>query len=623
MGHKTKSNAFALILGSIGVVFGDIGTSPLYAFKTCFEGTVSIAPSVENVLGILSLIFWSMQIVITIKFVGYILRVDDHGEGGIFPMLALLHKTKGSKLGKRLVFISLFGAALLYGDGVITPVISVLSALEGLEIATPAAKPYIVPLACAIIFGLFSLQSGGTERLGKLFGPVMVLWFFTIGGLGLAAIIKNPEVLQSVNPIHAVRFFMVNKGLGFLILGFVVLCITGCEALHADMGHFGRRPITISWLFFAMPTLTLNYFGQGAVTLSNPNLARDAFYALVPSSLLYPMIGLSTLATIIASQAIISGAFSQTRQAIQFGYLPRFRVIHTSHHTRGQIFINEVNVSMMLSCLLLTIIFRESANLAEAYGIAVTGTMLIATILFYYVAIWCWGWSRLKATLIAGVFFVIDAAFLGANLIKFFTGGWLPITLAALIMLVMTTWSSGWRKLAKKMIRLRMPVDKFVERIRTEKTMRVPGTAIFLSTFRKEIPPMLLLHHELNNSLHAQLVLLSIVTEDIPFVEPEDCMEVEDHGENVYRVTVKSGFMETPDVPHLLHNSKQIQELNIDTKNARYFIGRISLIPSGKPSYAKWRDFIFSFLQRNAISPAVYYNIPPERVLELGVQIKF
>jgi KUP system potassium uptake protein len=622
MTHKIDHKMSALVLGSLGVVFGDLGTSPLYAFKVCFEGKISVSPTPENILGIISLILWSLQIVITFKYVVYILRVEDQGEGGIFPMMALLHMERGARLDRWLIMVTLFGAALLYGDGVITPVISVLSALEGLEVAAPAAKPLVVPLTCVVLFGLFTLQSHGTDRIGKMFGPVMLLWFATLGGLGVASIVRNPEILRAVNPWYAVQFFVTNKMTGFLILGLVVLCITGCEALHADMGHFGRVPITISWLLVAMPALTLNYLGQGAYALAHPEMAGDAFYGLTPSGFLYPMVALSTAATIIASQAIISGAFSQTRQAIQLGFLPRFHIVHTSSMAQGQIYIPEVNITMMITCLALTVMFKESGNLAEAYGIAVTATMFIATILFYYVAVRCWHWPRPKALALSGFFLASDVAFLGANMGKFFSGGWLPVTIALILVLVMTTWQEGWRHLGERIYKMRLPIDSFIERIRTEKPLRVPGTAVFLSTFSKEVPPMLASHVAINGSLHEKVVLLSVLTEDLPHVPADQRLEYTEVGEGLCRLIIHSGFMETPDVPEILSQASTLG-LDIDPKTVRYYFGRISLVPARESHMLASRRFLFSFLQRNAISPAVYYNIPPEQVLEMGVQIRF
>ena len=476
MSHKLKEKTNVLVIGALGVVFGDIGTSPLYALKVCFSGQIAVKPTPENVLGLVSLIFWSLTLVVSIKYALFIMKADDGGEGGVFAMLALLHKNLGPNLGRGLVLAGLFGSALLYGDGLITPVISVLSALEGLEVATTQAKPLVLPLTCLVLIILFWAQSHGTGKIGKLFGPIMILWFIVIAVLGLQAIEKNPEVLLAVNPRHAVQFFIENGLHGFFLLGVVVLCITGCEALYADMGHFGVKSIRISWYFIALPALLCNYFGQGALILHDPNTATDSFYHLVPNNLLYPMVALATVATIIASQAIISGVFSLTRQAIQLGFLPRLRILHTSAMAEGQVYVPDVNLFMLMAAIVLTLYFKASENLADAYGIAVTGTMFITSVVFYFITRQIWKWNLLTSLPLCLLFWSMDLTFFTSCMGKFFSGGWFPIGMAAAIMIIMVTWWDGWKALAVKVLAMTVSKDRFIEKISAEKPVRLPGT---------------------------------------------------------------------------------------------------------------------------------------------------
>ncbi len=451
MGHA-KEKASILVVASLGVVFGSIGSSPLYALKVCFIGHSSITPSPQNVLGLISLIFWSLLLVVSVKYAVFILQAEDDGEGGVFAMLAILHKKMGARLGRGLIVAGLFGSSLLYGDGLLTPVISVLAALEGLEIATTSAKPLVVPLTCVILFVLFRAQSHGTGRIGRFFGPVMILWFAVIALLGVVAISRMPDILAAMNPVHGVRFFLDNGLPGFLLLGAVVLVVTGCEALYADMGHFGTKAIRISWYFVALPSLVLNYLGQGALILHDPRNAGDPFFGLVPHALLYPMVALATAAAIIASQAIISGVFSLTRQAIQLGFLPRMRVVHTSEMAEGQVYLPDVNALMMVAAIALTLYFKASDNLADAYGIAVTGTMLITSALFYYVSRWIWEWSVMRALPLCLLFWVADAAYFISCLQKFTTGGWFALGSGLLVVVVMVAWWDGWKRLALKVM---------------------------------------------------------------------------------------------------------------------------------------------------------------------------
>jgi KUP system potassium uptake protein len=622
MGHKLKEKTHILVIGALGVVFGDIGTSPLYTVKVCFTGQYAIPPNPGNVLGFVSLIFWSLTLVVSLKYALFILRADDEGEGGVFAMLASLHKKMGPKLGRKLVLAALFGSALLYGDGLITPVISVLSALEGLEVATTKAKPLVLPLTCGILFALFWAQSHGTGRIGKYFGPVMVLWFAVIGLIGLLAVAQRPEILAAADPRHAVQFFLDNGWRGFFLLGAVVLCITGCEALFADLGHFGLQPIRISWYFVALPALLCNYFGQGALLLANPQAAADPFYSLVPRILLYPMVALATAATIIASQAIISGVFSLTRQAMQLGFFPRMRVVHTSAMAEGQVYAPEVNAMMMLAAIALTLYFKESENLADAYGIAVTGTMFITSVVFYFITRRIWGWSRWKALPLCVLFGCLDLTFFSSCLGKIASGGWFPLGIALMIMVIMLTWWDGWKMLALKVMGKTLPLDKFIERIATEEPIRLPGTGVFLSTFHKEIPPMLLHYLIHTSALHERLVILSILTSDVPKVEESERVQVHELGQGVYSIIGLSGFMESPDAPRILAQAKA-QGADIDLENTKYYLGRISLVAGHGKSLARWRRFLFAFMQRNAVSKATYLNIPSGSVLEIGVQMEF
>lgn len=622
MGHKLKEKTHILVIGALGVVFGDIGTSPLYTVRVCFTGQNAITPSSPNVLGFVSLIFWALTLVVSIKYALFILRADDEGQGGIFAMLALLHKKMGANLGRGLVLAGLFGSTLLYGDGLITPVISVLSALEGLEVATTQAKPLVLPLTCVVLFLLFWAQSHGTGRIGKFFGPIMILWFVVIALLGVLAIANRPEILAAVNPQYAAQFFLNNGLRGFFLLGAVVLCITGCEALFADLGHFGVKSIRLAWYFVALPALLCNYFGQGALLLNNPQAAADPFYSLVPRMLLYPMVALATAATIIASQAIISGVFSLTRQAVQLGFLPRMRVVHTSEMAAGQVYAPDVNLMMLVAAIMLTLYFRQSENLADAYGIAVTGDMFITSVVFYFITRRIWGWSLWRALPLCLLFACLDLTFFSSCLGKFTTGGWFPIICALGIMVIMVTWWDGWKLLALKVLGLTLPLNEFIARISAEEPIRLPGTGVFLSTFHKEIPPMLLHYLIHTSALHEKLVILSILTSDVPVVKESERLEIHGLGHQVYRIIARTGFMETPDAPQLLAQA-QAQGLNLDLKNTKYYLGRISLVPAPQKIMARWRRFLFTFMLRNAVSGATYLNIPPAKVLEIGVQMEF
>jgi KUP system potassium uptake protein len=625
--HELGSGASTRALGGIalaalGVVYGDIGTSPLYAIKECFSGPHSIGMSPANILGVLSLIFWSLTIVVTFKYVFFIMRADNKGEGGIFALLELLPKTltDSPRLYQSIVFLGLFGAALLYGDGIITPAISVLSAVEGLETATSAAKPLVVPITCVVLFCLFMVQRRGTTGIGRVFGPVMLVWFATIGSLGLREILINPTVLSAINPLHGVDFFVRNHLHGMVVLGSVVLCITGGEALYADMGHFGIKPIRLSWLTLVMPCLLLNYFGQGALLLIEPEIADHPFYGLVPGPLLYPMVGLATMATVIASQAMISGVFSMTRQAVQLGFFPRMRIVHTSSDMEGQIYVPGINWALMLACLSLVLVFRESSGLAGAYGIAVTATMGCTTILYFFVTTRTWGWPLWKAGLLAGVFLFFDLTYFSANLLKVFDGGWLTLTIAAFIVLAMMTWKRGRSILAQTLGNQIIPLHVFHKDLVAVGTQRVEGAAVFMSVSPKGAPITLSQFFIHTGVLFEKVVVLSIAVTGTPLALEDERIEIINLGDNFYRIIARFGFMETPNVPGVIEAASQ-RGLDIDPMEVTYFLGRESLLLTGPSTMSSWRKMLFSFMSRNAPPATTYFGLPPDRVVELGMQV--
>ncbi|MEJ7809646.1 MAG: potassium transporter Kup [Gemmatimonadaceae bacterium] len=618
--HPTGKRLALLSLTALGVVYGDIGTSPLYALQACFGKTFGVAPSVPNVYGVLSLIVWSLTVIVSIKYIGFIMRADNRGEGGILALLALiqqrLHRTEDRRYYAPLVALGLVGAALLYGDGIITPAVSVLSAIEGLTVATPVFERWLVPIAVVILFSLFRVQRNGTARVGVIFGPITFFWFTSIAILGIREIAREPQILRAVYPGYAVQFFVHNGTAGFLILGSVVLAVTGAEALYADMGHFGRRPIRLAWFTMVFPALLLNYFGQGALLLRDPGASDNPFYRLVPAPLLYPMVILATMAAVIASQALISGAFSLTRQAMQLGYSPRMTVTHTSRQEAGQIFIPEINLALMIGCIWLVIQFRSSTALAAAYGIAVTGTMVITTALFYVVARQRWGWSRLHAAGLAGVFLAVDLAFLAANAVKIEHGGWVPIVIAAAIYLMMTTWKRG-RDILRKITReTGLPLDLLLEDVARTRPARVPGTAVFLTPDTQGAPVVLLHHLKHNKVLHEQVILLSVVAADVPEVPASERVQVETLGQGFYRIIARYGFIETPNVPDVMGccETAGIRARAMDT---HYYLGRERLIPIGKSTMWRWRKKLFAFMSHNARSATQYFGIPPNRVVEL------
>ena len=615
-----------LALGALGVVYGDVGTSPLYAVRECFHGSHRVATTPGNILGILSLIFWSLTLIISIKYLVLVMRADNRGEGGILALMALLGPRRGESprsAGRHFVLISLglFGAALLYGDGIITPAISVLSAVEGLKVATPYFTPFVVPITIVILIGLFFFQKRGTGGVGAVFGPVMVVWFATLAILGVAELLRAPAVLAAVNPWHALDFFIRNKLHGFLVLGDVVLAVTGAEALYADMGHFGKRPIRLAWFVLVLPALMLNYFGQGALLLRVPAAAENPFYRLAPDWGLYPLVALATFATVIASQAVISGAFSLTRQAVQLGYSPRVEVDHTSAREIGQIYIPGINWTLMLATIALVLGFRSSTNLASAYGVAVTTTMAITTVLLFFVERELWKWKLLPALLLTIVFLVVDLSFWGANMIKVEQGGWFPLAVAAFVFTLMSTWKRGRALLASTFGMRGLPVDIFVRDIATSHPVRVPGMAVFMTRNTSGVPPVLLHHLKHNKVLHEQVVLLSVLTEEIPVVPKEERVRVEPAGEGIFRIVAHYGFMEDPNILAVLTEAKH-EGLSFKLGSTTFFLGRETLLTTRRPGMARWRKALFAFMSRNARTATAYFRIPPNRVVELGAHIE-
>ncbi|MDB4882448.1 MAG: Low affinity potassium transport system protein kup [Gemmatimonadetes bacterium] len=615
-----------LTLTALGVVYGDIGTSPLYALRECFKAEYGIAPTPDNIVGVLSLITWSLILVVSIKYIVFILRADNRGEGGILALLALLlqHKRRDEDRRRRLVLVSLglFGAALLYGDGVITPAISVLGAVEGLEVSAPGLARVVVPITLLILFALFLVQRFGTARVGTAFGPIMLVWFVTIATLGIRAIARFPAVLAAFNPVHGLRFFAAHGVAGFLTLGAVVLCVTGGEALYADMGHFGKRPIRIAWFAAVLPALLLNYFGQGALLLSDPSAASNPFYLLAPAAFQWPLLVIATAAAIVASQALISGAFSLTQQSVQLGYSPRMQIIHTSKEEAGQIYIPEVNKALMVGCLLLVLFFGSSSALSAAYGIAVTGTMAITSLLFAVVARSRWGWSRIHVvTLVAG-FLVIDLSFLIANIVKIEHGGWVPLAMAMGVYVLMSTWKRGRMQLGAIQEAGALPLDLFLGGLERSPPVRVKGTAVFMTSSVEGVPVVLLHHLKHNKMLHETVVLLSVTTRGIPEVPPERGLTVERLGHGFVRVVATFGFMQSPNIPELLARAAE-QGVPFPPMDTSYYLGRERLVLTGHAKMSSWRKKLFALMSRNARSATEFFQIPPNRVIELGAQIEF
>ncbi|MEG1040294.1 MAG: potassium transporter Kup [Pseudomonas sp.] len=618
-----KTSSLSLLIAAVGVVYGDIGTSPLYTLKEVFAGHYGVQANHDGVLGILSLVFWSLIWVVTLKYVLFVLRADNQGEGGIMALTALARRAAAPfpRLSRVLVLLGLFGAALFYGDSMITPAISVLSAVEGLQLAFDGIEHWVVPIALVVLVGLFLIQKHGTARIGILFGPVMVLWFSVLGALGIYGIVQRPEVLLALNPAWGVQFFVVHPGIGVAILGAVVLALTGAEALYADMGHFGRKPIARAWFLLVLPGLVLNYFGQGALILGNPEAVRNPFYLLAPSWALLPMVGLATLATIIASQAVISGAFSLTRQAIQLGYVPRMFIQHTSSQEQGQIYIGTVNWALMVGVVLLVLGFESSSALAAAYGVAVTGTMLITTLLSAAVVLLLWKAPRWLAVPLLLGFLLVDGLYFAANAPKIFQGGAFPVIAGIVLFVLMTTWKRGRKIIVERLDESALPLPLFISSIAAQPPHRVQGTAVFL-TARSDAVPHALLHNLLHNQvLHERVVLLTVVSQDRPRVPVAERFEVQDFGDGFYRVNLNFGFIEEPDVPAALQLC-HVPALDFSPMGTTYFLSRETVIPTKRIGMARWREALFAFLLKNANSNLKYFNLPLNRVIELGTQVE-
>jgi KUP system potassium uptake protein len=613
-GHQLK-----LAVAALGVVYGDIGTSPLYAVRECFHGTHGIAVERANVLGVLSLIFWSLTLIISIKYVFYVLRADNKGEGGILSLTALVSASnKLSRVQPFLLALGVLGASLLSGEGIITPAISVLSAVEGLEIAAPELKPWVIPITIAILIGLFSFQRRGTASVGAIFGPITAVWFLTLASLGAHQLVSHPAVLTAVNPVHAARFLASNGTHGLMVLGSVFLVVTGGEALYADLGHFGRKPIRQAWFALAFPALLLNYLGQGAILLENPEAKESPFFRMVPEFALYPVIALSTVATVIASQALISGVFSLSRQAIMLGLMPRLSVRHTSADERGQIYVPIANTFLMLGTIGLVLEFRTSQNLAAAYGIAATLTMMTTTVLAFFLTRYGWNWSLPKSLAVTLLFLIPELLFVGANVAKIQHGGWFPLLMGAMLFSLMMTWRRGRAILAQRFREQLLPLIDFFEVIRVELPARVPGTAIFMSGSVEGTPPALLHNFLHNRVLHQRIVLLTIQTTDAARVNEAQRFTTESLENGFTRLTARYGFMEHPDAPKLLMDAGLITGV----EHVTFFLGRENLIATARPGMARWRTHLFAFLSRNAHPATKFFGIPPDSVVELGAQIE-
>jgi KUP system potassium uptake protein len=613
----------ALALGALGVVYGDIGTSPLYAIREAFHGPFAMAIVPENVLGVLSLMIWALILVVAIKYLTVSLLADHEGQGGLLALLTILMTTGGSSR-RLLAFagtLALCGAALLYGDGVITPSLSVLSAIEGLEVSAPSLSPLVLPLTIGILVGLFAVQSHGTGRIGSVFGPIVLVWFTCIALAGLRGVVADPSVLQAFNPIWGVRFFAHNGAAGFFVLSAVVLVVTGGEALYADLGHFGRRPIRTAGFSVAIPALLLNYLGQGSLLLRSPESAHNPFFELVPVWGRNAMVLVATAATVVASQALITASFSLTQQLVNLGYLPRVRIVHLSHAIQGQIYVPAVNTILMIGCLTLVVMFRESSMLAAAYGLAVVGTMLVTTILFFFVALRHWRWPALAAGAVAGVFLLIELALLGANVLKIAHGAWLPLVSGVVLYTVMSTWYRGRQLLATSLDSgTVVPAEGLVRDLDNGKLHRVPGTAVFMTRVQRGLPQVLLHHIKHNRVLHQRVILLSVEPLAVPVARADRRVEVQELGAGLYRLIVRHGFMEGPGIEAALAGHPLGGE-PIEPARTSFYLGRETILPSGAGRMARWRKRLFGLMSRNAETAMLYFGLPPNRVVELGTQV--
>lgn len=621
---QSTSYLLKLTLTALGVVYGDIGTSPLYAVRECFRGKEALTVTPANVLGILSLIFWSLVLVISLKYLLFVMRADNRGEGGILALMALVTRTIKGKSTRIFVLavLGLFGAALLYGDGMITPAISVLSAVEGLNVATSFFEPYVIPISLVILISLFLFQRRGTAGIGAIFGPVMLVWFSVLAILGAMSIVKEPRVFQAFDPRFGIGIFLHNSWRGFAVLGTVFLVVTGGEALYADMGHFGRKPIQLGWFSFVFPALLINYFGQGAFLLHNPGAVENLFYRLAPTWALYPLVVLSTSATVIASQAVISGSFSLTMQAVQLGYSPRLSIVYTSPEEIGQVYVPSINWILLFGTICLVLGFRHSGNLAAAYGVAVSATMVITTILMYVVAYRRWKWSLPVALITTASFLCIDIGFFSSNITKIKSGGWVPLLVASIVFTLMTTWKQGRRVLKSKLDAQILHLKDFLDNIAKENPIRVPGVAVFLTGNPVGTPTTLIQNFSHNKILHDRVVLLHISTKEIPYVPEKERVEAQSIGNGIYRVTLSYGFSENPNIPYALERVN-IEGLDICQKETTFFLGRETLIITKDPLMPTWRKALFAFLSRNSRDATKFFRIPPNRVIELGIQLEF
>ena len=622
MEKQGKSSLAALTLGAIGVVYGDIGTSVLYAMKEVFgSGHVEFTP--DNIYGILSIFFWTLTVIVSIKYVTLVLRADNNGEGGLVAMLALASMAVKDRpvLRQRMMMVGIFGTCLFYGDGVITPAISVLSAVEGLEVVSPTFKKYVIPLTIAILFGLFAVQKRGTSGIGKFFGPITVIWFAAIAALGVYHIASHPEIMWAISPHYAVMFMVNEPAITFLILGAVVLCVTGGEALYADMGHFGKKPIRLAWFYVVMPSLTLNYFGQGALLLSDPTAVTNPFFNMAPDWLLVPLVVLATAATVIASQALISGAFSVTKQVIQMGFLPRLQVLHTSVNDTGQIYIPVVNWGLFVVIVLAVVMFKSSSNLAAAYGIAVCTDMLITTVLTFFVIHYSWKYSFGLSLLATGFFFAVDLAFWASNLMKLLEGGWFPLLIASVIMIFMLTWRDGRALLDKKRNEEALDLTSFLEAVFLSPPARVEGTAVFLTSSKGNVPNAMLHNLKHNKVLHKQNLFVNVQNHEVPWVEEKERLEITDIGNGCWQVVIHYGFKDDPDVPGALAQLNGLgSEVNAMTTS--YFLSRDSIVPTVGGGMAPWREKLFAQMHLNASSAADFLNLPSNSVVELGSKVE-
>ncbi|WP_174978543.1 potassium transporter Kup [Pandoraea terrigena] len=623
--HGQRPQALpALMVAAIGVVFGDIGTSPLYALKECFDPQHGIPFNQQAVFGIISLLFWALVIVVSLKYVSFVMRADNRGEGGVLALMALSLRSvrAGSRWASVLMMLGMFGACMFYGDAVITPAISVMSAVEGLEIAAPSLSGYVLPITIVILIILFSMQKSGTAKVGRLFGPVMVTWFVILGVLGVYHIVAAPEIIKAINPYYGIHFIHTHALQAYIVLGSVFLVLTGAEALYADMGHFGIRPIRFAWSFLVFPALTLNYFGQGALLLKTPKAIENPFFLMAPEWALVPLVLVATAATVIASQAVISGAFSLTSQAIQLGYVPRMKILHTSDREIGQIYMPMINWALLLVIVWLVLAFKSSSNLAAAYGIAVTTTMVITTILACVVMVKVWNWNKFLVALIITGFLVVDFAFFGANLIKVEEGGWLPLALGAFLFFMLMTWHKGRQLLRERTAADGIPLAPFLQGLLAHPPHRVAGTAIYLTGGNTQVPVSLLHNLKHNRILHERTIFLTFRTVDVPYVEDLSRIEVKDHSGGLYSVVATFGFNETPDVKETLNLLEAKTDMHFELMDTSFFLARETVVPTKLPGMSIWRERLFAWMHQNAAKPTDFFSIPANRVVELGTKIE-